>query len=683
MIDTIFYFVKTKKEYDSALKEPGISSKTITFVEDEREIYLDGKGYGKTSTAGLLTDAEYNAWKDQIQNTLNDINSDINDVNSNLSAYKQDIEGRISQISQQLKNFQDSLNADIEQSVKDVIEESENLTVGSWFNKATSEWGNTAGVVKENSTTWSTLNQKVDSIGATVNNVTKNFDENGNLKSTDVLTALIEAGITNSTSYADLQNRWAVANENQEVIKWMCSGFKSQASSDTTFAQVFAGAQSDAQKALGMIGTIVTEDENGHYVVKGDFITQVQTEVSTDLSGFMTRAEYDADGKLKTNLASIYSAVLQHDSDGNVLYDEEGNPLYFSSASVSTQATQTQALLNGVVTKDSSDAGFSFTANADKALAALFALHGNAESTLIQDVKQDTAIAALTSLVTNEDGTVNSANVITKATLDGAMASLIAGDPNATDAKSAIVSAISGDKSAVQIIADEIKLDGNTIADSLSSAKATIADLTVNDATINNATINSANITGSIMYHKTVSSNYITNQGNGIGGATTYEYSYTESEDEDGEPTVVTKLLGDTLIITGKRCTEFNIQFLPASLFKGAKIKIINATSDSSDSRKHERSIITLNVVHPEGVEEKVEDSFNEAMNHFSVVDFFTTTSTTIHIDYKSTLSFDIYDSIELMSAPNPLYPNYYTWMVIDQNKSSYLEERLAALESN
>lgn len=66
-IDTIFYFAKNEEEYRSA----NVAPYTIVFVEETREIYLNGYGYGKTSTAGLLSDAEFVAWKNAIQTLIN------------------------------------------------------------------------------------------------------------------------------------------------------------------------------------------------------------------------------------------------------------------------------------------------------------------------------------------------------------------------------------------------------------------------------------------------------------------------------------------------------------------------------------------------------------------------------------------------------------------------------------
>lgn len=85
MIETIFYFCPTQEQYEAALDVnktntdyskysdwgKGISNKTITFVEDTREIYFNGGAYGKTSTAGLITNDQFDTWKTAIQAKLN------------------------------------------------------------------------------------------------------------------------------------------------------------------------------------------------------------------------------------------------------------------------------------------------------------------------------------------------------------------------------------------------------------------------------------------------------------------------------------------------------------------------------------------------------------------------------------------------------------------------------------
>jgi hypothetical protein len=46
LIDTIFYYADTLKEYTDALAENKILSRTIVFVDETGEIYKNGKVFG-------------------------------------------------------------------------------------------------------------------------------------------------------------------------------------------------------------------------------------------------------------------------------------------------------------------------------------------------------------------------------------------------------------------------------------------------------------------------------------------------------------------------------------------------------------------------------------------------------------------------------------------------------------
>jgi hypothetical protein len=67
-----------------------------------------------------------------------------------------------------------------------------------------------------------------------------NISTNGDIQYSAVLQSVIDEGIRNNTAFTNLQSRWAVLNENQAVLEWMASGFKSQVNENTNFATVFS-----------------------------------------------------------------------------------------------------------------------------------------------------------------------------------------------------------------------------------------------------------------------------------------------------------------------------------------------------------------------------------------------------------------------------------------------------------
>jgi hypothetical protein len=72
MINTIFWFADNIDQYNHELTTQGISDKTIVFIKDSGEIYVNNKKYGNT-----------------IQDVLND--PEIENIFNNDSVLKQQI----------------------------------------------------------------------------------------------------------------------------------------------------------------------------------------------------------------------------------------------------------------------------------------------------------------------------------------------------------------------------------------------------------------------------------------------------------------------------------------------------------------------------------------------------------------------------------------------------------------
>lgn len=53
MINTIFYFAETLQEYEDKLQTEGISEKTIVFVKDTNDIYINQCNYNKNKTVAI------------------------------------------------------------------------------------------------------------------------------------------------------------------------------------------------------------------------------------------------------------------------------------------------------------------------------------------------------------------------------------------------------------------------------------------------------------------------------------------------------------------------------------------------------------------------------------------------------------------------------------------------------
>lgn len=223
MIDTIFYFCPTQEQYEQTLTEnggEGISSRTITFVEDVREIYFNGRGYGKTSTAGLITDDQFETWKNTIQVRLNQIISDAEN---------------------DLQDLQTQLSTEIQDAISQALHDQNGKSI--WTKITETDEG-----VSAVTTQISDLSDRLD-----------NISTNGDIQYSAVLQSVIDEGIRNNTAFTNLQSRWAVLNENQAVLEWMASGFKSQVNENTNFATVFSAYQDEVDSNQSTIAALQTK----------------------------------------------------------------------------------------------------------------------------------------------------------------------------------------------------------------------------------------------------------------------------------------------------------------------------------------------------------------------------------------------------------------------------------------
>ena len=172
---------------------------------------------------------------------------------------------------------------------------------------------------------------------------------------------------------------------------------------------------------------------------------------------------------------------------------------------------------------------------------------------------------------------------------------------------------------------------------------------------------------GSLLFHKVVNGKFYSNLNNYI-----YLYDFAWYYDEsigDNVESVPVKLKGDILIVSGNtyNCVSryYDIYLPPADSFRGAQIKIVNGTYQSTGTFQRDKVTIRMYVNHPRGTEQRAEDVELIAKNHFFALTPFTwRTGFDVH-GHLETLEYDAYDVIELVSTQNPYHPEYYVWMVI------------------
>ena len=165
---------------------------------------------------------------------------------------------------------------------------------------------------------------------------------------------------------------------------------------------------------------------------------------------------------------------------------------------------------------------------------------------------------------------------------------------------------------------------------------------------------------------------------NGIGHSYIYGWdTYYDEDQGDVVPSVPLVLQGNIWCIYGRKCEPYTFYFPPASSFPGARIKIINGTHNAYSDFQPDRSTVRMIVSHPHGAEERAEDNDNIAKNHFAVFIPFKASNGNGAYGYFEELTWNLYDSIELISTKNPWNSDYYVWMIIAADRQSSIENTI------
>ena len=190
-------------------------------------------------------------------------NEAINAEKTRLNGIRDDLLGRIN-----------TLSASIETSVQNQMTDYTDIINGINQN-ITSLQGDVVQIrrsyVENNDATWADLVLTYNNIKSTVNKISPNYDENGNLKYT-AIQSLINQGIADNQAFINLQARWALTQGAEDILKWMVSGLDVYADEYDSFNQMYSAAL-DAklgQSAISTIKTEVLQDVNGTYATKAE-----------------------------------------------------------------------------------------------------------------------------------------------------------------------------------------------------------------------------------------------------------------------------------------------------------------------------------------------------------------------------------------------------------------------------
>lgn len=308
MVKTIFYFCPTEEEYNRLIQDAsengGISAKTITFVEDSGSIYLNGRRYGIGSLADYTTKSEFNEEKIRTTKSVNDLNNAINQavledknlittIKNNLEAMLIRLNREVSEahsdiqtVSSNLNSFKNTIAQEVEQDITDAITNSQGRTI------------------------WTELEQTRQGVETITNKISESLDENGNVKYTSALQSVISTGIENDESFADIQSRWALLDDNEDILRWIASGFTSHAEEGESFASVFATMVDDAASEEGSMYSGLTSRietlENAGYVASSNLAAEIETILGTSLVSLALKSDItEATSELASRISTL------------------------------------------------------------------------------------------------------------------------------------------------------------------------------------------------------------------------------------------------------------------------------------------------------------------------------------------------------------------------------------------
>ena len=105
----------------------------------------------------------------------------------------------------------------------------------------------------------------------------------------------------------------------------------------------------------------------------------------------------------------------------------------------------------------------------------------------------------------------------------------------------------------------------------------------------------------------------------------------------------------------------------------GASIKIVNGCYNNE--LQYEPATIKLNVIHAD-TEDVAEDTELNYMNNLATVIPFTNNNNTSIYGYFTEITYNKYQSIQIVSMPNVFQrPDLYVWTIVEANKNVVIEK--------
>lgn len=249
------------------------------------------------------------------------------------------IKALIENIQQQLKDLVIVTDQDVHDTVSEMIQDMQDFVErfgwdamfnDSGWNEQMKAYIQTVGFTdsEDQQVSWTQFYQDFQTLKGTVNQITGSIGDG--TETYEAIQSLIQAKIENEQAIAELKTKWALVDENEEVLKWLVSGFTSQSGEDETFTQIFSALSQEAldsnlrniDSAIAELETRVVTAENG---IQAN--TQQISSVGNSISGLVTSAQLDEakttlfakiDDEKEDVMAHFDLAVMKDGENGEV-----------------------------------------------------------------------------------------------------------------------------------------------------------------------------------------------------------------------------------------------------------------------------------------------------------------------------------------------------------------------------
>lgn len=285
----IFNFFNRKADYTA--KKNDLANDAISFVVDEHKIYVKdqwfgGSGDGSGSGSGESTVIE-NPYDDtEIRGLISGVNSRLDNL---VLLTQQDVQNTVTSMIADMRSFIDNFGWDA-------------MFNDSGWDEEMRAYIQTVGFTdsENNQVSWSQFYQDFKTLQSVVSQINiGDTDEDINY---ETIQAMINSTIDGNTAINGIKSKWALAAENEKVLKWLASGFTAQANQGGSFAQVYAAGQNANTTAISALETRVDDIEDD-VDSNTTAIASLSTRVDNAISGLVTQAA------LNNATSAIYSQI--------------------------------------------------------------------------------------------------------------------------------------------------------------------------------------------------------------------------------------------------------------------------------------------------------------------------------------------------------------------------------------